>query len=96
MPANPKKASDAALKAERKREADLFAEGFIEPWDLTRPPRKRRKRKPSLAKIIRAARKNGATGVILPDGTRLDLGTAPEPTDAGNPWLADLKKAANQ
>jgi hypothetical protein len=83
--------------AERSRDWAMLCEGIIDIHEFKWPwPRKRQKRKPSLTKIVRAARKAGVASVTLPDGTRLDLGAAPSTVEANNPWLAELKKAANQ
>jgi hypothetical protein len=55
----------------------------------------RRQRKPSTRTLIEQAKAAGATAVTLPDGTKFDFGK-PEPTEATNPWLADLHKVKQQ
>ena len=61
----------------------------------------RRKRRPSIGKIVAAAEKaaekagKNLTSITLPDGTVLHFG-ASEPTAAVNPWLADLDKVTKQ
>jgi hypothetical protein len=61
---------------------------------VDKPPAARRvgSRKPSIATLIRRAEKAGktVTSVTTPDGTVLHFGE-PQPTEASNPWLADLK-----
>ena len=61
------------------------------------PRAKRRVRKPSIATLIKRAEKAGktVTSVTTPDGTVLHFGE-PEPTEANNPWLADLDKVTKQ
>ena len=60
------------------------------------PPDKpaRRKRKPTLAAALKQATKAGLPvrrARIEPDGSiEIDVGE-PEPTEASNPWLSDLK-----
>lgn len=64
-----------------------------DPPQLEQPPqRRRRKRTPSIATMIKRAEKSGreVTSVTLPDGTRLHFGEC-EPSEANNPWLADMK-----
>ena len=63
--------------------------------DTLDPPRKRRQHKPSVASIIKQAKKSGVSSVTLPDGTRFTFGE-PAPTEASNPWLADLNKVTKQ
>jgi len=90
-PVTPEQAKAAAdeywtpevLRAEQ-REAELAVMG----------EKPSRQRKPRLDQAIAHTQK--ATGkpvisVILSDGTKLTLGE-PEPTEASNPWLADLPK----
>jgi hypothetical protein len=61
---------------------------------VDKPPPARRvgRRKPSIATLIKRAEKAGktVTSVTTPDGTVLHFGE-PQPTEASNPWLADLK-----
>jgi hypothetical protein len=56
-------------------------------------PRTRRKRKPSIATLVKCAEKTGKTvnSITTPDGTTINFGAAPESSEANNPWLADLK-----
>jgi hypothetical protein len=53
----------------------------------------RRQRKPSIATLIKRAEKAGrpVTSITLADGTTLHFGE-PTPSEASNPWLADLPK----
>jgi hypothetical protein len=58
-----------------------------------RPPAKpRRQRRPSIGRMIAAAERGGknVTSITTPDGMTLRFGES-EPTEASNPWLADLK-----
>jgi hypothetical protein len=54
-------------------------------------------RKASLRTLIKRAEKAGKTvsSVTTPDGTVLHFGE-PQPTEATNPWLADLDKVTKQ
>jgi len=56
------------------------------------PTPAKRQRKPSLGKLIAQAEKSGkpVSSITTPDGVTLQFGE-PEPTEATNPWLADLK-----
>ena len=53
---------------------------------------KLRVRKPRIDRMIAAAERSGknVTSITTPDGVTLHFGKA-EPTEASNPWLADLK-----
>jgi hypothetical protein len=55
-------------------------------------PTRKRQRKPSIRTLIKQAEKSGkpVTSVTTPEGVTLRF-DQPEPTEAGNPWLADLK-----
>jgi hypothetical protein len=55
-------------------------------------PQPQRTRKPSVSTLIARAEKKGktVTSVTAPDGTVLHFGEL-APTEASNPWLADLK-----
>jgi hypothetical protein len=55
------------------------------------------RRKPSITTMIKRAEKSGrrVTSVTTPDGTTLAFGEG-EPSDANNPWLADIGKATKQ
>jgi hypothetical protein len=50
------------------------------------------RRKPGITTLIKRAEKSGrrVTSVTTPDGTTLTFGDS-EPSEANNPWLADLK-----
>ena len=53
---------------------------------------RRKSRKPSIRRMVAAAEKAGktVTSVTTPEGITLRF-DQPEPTEARNPWLADLK-----
>lgn len=55
-------------------------------------PRAKRPRKPSIATLVKRAEKTGktVTSITTADGTTINFG-APEPSEANNPWLDDLK-----
>ena len=57
----------------------------------------RRPRKPSIGKMIMQMEKAGkpVRSVTTSDGTTFTFGQ-PEPTEASNPWLADLDKVTRQ
>jgi hypothetical protein len=57
----------------------------------------RRTRKPSIATLVKRAEKAGkpVTSITTPDGTTIHFGET-KPTDASNPWLADIEKATKQ
>jgi hypothetical protein len=56
--------------------------------------RSRRRRKPSIATLVKRAEKTGktVTSITTADGTTLTFGEG-EPSEANNPWLADIGKA---
>jgi hypothetical protein len=98
-----------ALKAperdalERQSTADFPVLDFLQAeaddwlWDQMaayRPRRARKPRRPSLGRIMKEARKAGATEITTPDGYTLKFG--PEPAETANPWLADLDKMTRQ
>jgi hypothetical protein len=60
-------------------------------------PQPRRQRRPRVGTLIKRAEKEGktVTSVTTPDGTVLHFGE-PQPTEASNPWLADLDKVSKQ
>jgi hypothetical protein len=60
-------------------------------------PQPQRTRKPSVSTLIARAEKKGktVTSVTAPDGTVLHFGE-PQPTEASNPWLAELDKETKQ
>jgi hypothetical protein len=64
---------------------------LLEPEDWPKL-RKRKRRKPSIRRMVAAAEKTGkiVTGITMPDGTVLHFGEL-APTEASNPWLDDLK-----
>jgi hypothetical protein len=60
---------------------------------------KRRLRKLTLASVAKQANKLGlavARYEVKPDGSVVIVTGDPEPTDASNPWLADIGKATKQ
>jgi hypothetical protein len=60
---------------------------------------KRRARKLTLASVAKQASKLGlavARYEVKPDGSVVIVTGDPEPTDASNPWLADIGKATKQ
>jgi hypothetical protein len=84
--------SPLPLSAEQRMEALATSEAtFGIDIDGARP-RTRRKRKPSIATLVKRAEKTGKTvnSITTPDGTTINFG-APESSEANNPWLADLK-----
>ena len=87
------------LKRMRERIADGHIPSFnCYPPTVTvttngaKPVKPRRQRRPSVGPLIAQAEKAGkrVTSVTTPDGIKLTFGE-PEPTEASNPWLADLK-----
>jgi hypothetical protein len=66
----------------------------LETKDAARPafPASKRQRKPSIRTLIKQAEKAGkpVTSITTPDGVTLKFGES-EPTEAANPWLADLR-----
>jgi hypothetical protein len=84
------------MNADDKRTMRMAKDGLLEPHDymhLLRPPRPKRQRKLSIRRMVAAAEKAGkpVTNITMPDGTVLHFG-ASAPTEAGNPWLADLDR----
>ncbi len=62
------------------------------------PQRPRRKRRPSLFNEVKQAEKAGKTvkgAVVEADRVILQFGE-PEPTEASNPWLADMERVTKQ
>jgi uncharacterized membrane protein len=59
--------------------------------------RKRRQRKPKMGALIAQAERAGKTvsAVTTAEGVTLTFGDA-QPTEASNPWLADLDKVTKQ
>jgi hypothetical protein len=57
----------------------------------------RRKRKPSIATLVKRAEKTGktVTSITTPDGTTIHFGDA-EPSAANNPWLDGLDEKATK
>jgi hypothetical protein len=58
---------------------------------------RKRPRKPGIATLVKRAEKTGktVTSVTTPDGTTINFGN-PEPSEANNPWLADIGKVTKQ
>jgi hypothetical protein len=59
------------------------------PPQLAKPPRK-----PSIRTLVKRAEQatgKAVTAITLPDGTKLELASAPDPATESNPWRADLK-----
>ena len=80
--------------------SDLDKQAKEEAWEryaaLSKP---RRPPKPGLASVAKAASKAGidvARYEFKPDGTVVAVVGKPEPTEATNPWLADLDKVKQQ
>jgi hypothetical protein len=70
------------------------AENSVQPYRVVAPTRPR---KPSIATLIKRAETTGktVTSITTADGTTINFGE-PKPTDASNPWLADIAKAMKQ
>ena len=87
------------MSPDDKRTCAMAAAGLLEPYEymhLVRPPRVKRKRRPSLAKAIKTARKAGIDkGSVTVGDVTVTFGEA-DPTTMINPWLADLDKATKQ
>jgi hypothetical protein len=66
-------------------------------WALGEQPKPRRQRKPRLDRAIAAAERAGktVTSIVTQDGVTLNFGE-PAPTEAVNPWLAELEGKARQ
>jgi hypothetical protein len=77
----------AALTA---AEISAVIDEVFRPQPVTEAPRRRRK--PSLRRLIADAERAGKplTSVTMPDGTTLHF-HEPDPIEASNPWLADLR-----
>ena len=89
------------MNADDKRTIAMAAAGLLEPHDymhLLRRPRPKRKRRPTLAAALREARKAGITvaGATVETGKVTLTFGKPEPTEASNPWLADLEQVGKQ
>jgi hypothetical protein len=85
------------LSAEQRMQALATSELTIGvDIDGTRP-RAHRKRKPSIATLVKRAEKTGkaVTSITTSDGITFTFGEA-EPSAANNPWLADIGKATKQ
>lgn len=65
--------------------------------NLTVGQKRRRRHRTRVDRMIAEAEKAGknVASVTAPDGTTLTFGEA-APTEAGNPWLADLDKVTKQ
>jgi hypothetical protein len=59
--------------------------------------RERQPRKPGIATLVKRAEKAGkhVTSITTADGTTLTFGET-KPTDASNPWLADIGEVTKQ
>jgi hypothetical protein len=72
---------------------------IVEGGPVERPSRRRRQRKPTLARALAEAKKAGvnvAGATLSSDGAvSLTFGQG-ETTEATNPWLADIEKATKQ
>ena len=83
-------------------ELRLFIASSASPPKLpkaSQPPKSSKPRKPTLARVAREASKAGievARYEVKPDGTVVAVVGKPEPTEATNPWLADLDKVKQQ
>jgi hypothetical protein len=72
--------------------AEMPAAARAEILNEARPTaQKRQPRKPSIATLVKRAEKTGktVTSITTPNGTRINF-SDPEPSEANNPWLADL------
>ena len=78
---------------------DLGHEGEIEQLKAELGAFKQRKsrRRPRVDRLIAQAEKTGknVVSITTPDGVTLTFGE-PKPTEASNPWLADLDKVSKQ
>jgi len=70
----------------------LTAAGMVLGLNTTKPRRQHKPRVPRLSTMVKRAEKSGkkVTSVITPDGTTIRF-DEPQPTEASNPWLDDLK-----
>lgn len=77
---------------QRARPVRVSQERISESFEVSKPAKPRRQRKPSLRTLIAQAEKAGkpVTSVTTPEGITLRF-DQPEPAEASNPWLADLK-----
>jgi hypothetical protein len=85
------------VEARERYDELLRAVAEIEALNPKTPP-KQRPRKPRLDRMIAQAEKASGkrlTSITTADGTTLHFGE-PEPTEATNPWLADLEKRKQQ
>ena len=78
----------------------LQAKADDELWEAMaafRPKRVRKPRKQTLASTIKQAEKAGknVTSITTAEGVTLSF-DQPKPTEASNPWLADLDKVTKQ
>jgi len=79
-------------------ELRLFIASSASLPKLPKPSKPRKPRKPTLRTLVTQAEKatgKAVTSITTPDGTTLRFGE-PEPTEATNPWLADLDKVKHQ
>jgi hypothetical protein len=89
------------LTAEARELARLIVWPDIEPVCLERKPRRKRRRKPNVARYFQQARKAGEKGVVRveitdPSGTTITVIGEPEAEPlASNPWDVVSKKHAH-
>jgi len=78
---------------DRERRGVLLRAYFF--GEVDKKPRK--PSRPRIATLIKRAEETGrpVTSITTPDGTTIHFGET-NPTDASNPWLADLRKATKQ
>jgi hypothetical protein len=76
------------------------AENSAQPYRVCPPGEAEaapKRRKPSIATLVKRAEKTGkaVTSITTRDGTTINFGD-PKPSEANNPWLADIAKATKQ
>jgi hypothetical protein len=92
---------DALERLLVRAENDGEVRAKAQPQPQVQPPQPqqqpRRQRRSSVGTLIKRAEKEGksVTSITTPDGTVLHFGE-PQPTEANNPWLADLDKVTEQ
>jgi len=95
----PESSPDPGLLARAKNDGEVRAKAQPHPQVQTPQPQPqpRGQRRPSVARLIKRAEKEGksVTSITMPDGTVLHFGE-PQPTEASNPWLADLDKVTKK
>jgi hypothetical protein len=96
---DPERDALERLLARAKNDGEVRAKA--QPHPQVQPPQPqpqpRGQRRPSVARLIKRAEKEGksVTSITMPDGTVLHFGE-PQPTEASNPWLADLDKVTKK